>query len=169
MVEGQKILIDICEELNVPRYLASDYTADYTKLDGGDIILKDPMKDVRTYLSTRLKVKGIHVLVGLLMEVFWTYFGVWDPEHRKLRYWGTGNEVWDLTTYNTAAEYVAAVILDAKAVGIKRFAGHQVTINRMAEDINVVLGVEPEVECAGSVDEVQQRISLEGGRQNPVA
>lgn len=32
MVDGQKELIDACEEANVPRYIASDWALDYTKL-----------------------------------------------------------------------------------------------------------------------------------------
>lgn len=120
MVEGQKLLIDICEEQGVARFLASDYTADYTKLDWGDIVLKDPMKEIYGYLSTRSRVKGVHVLVGLLMETFWQYFDVWHPEEKKVCYWGTGHETWDLTTYHTAAQYIAAVVLDPSAVGIQK-------------------------------------------------
>ena len=120
MVEGQKLLIDICEEQGVARFLASDYTADYTKLDSGDIVLKDPMKYIHTYLSNRSSVKGVHVLVGLMMETFWQYFDVWHPDENKLCFWGTGHETWDLTTYHTVAQYIAAVALDPSAVGIKK-------------------------------------------------
>jgi hypothetical protein len=120
MVEAQKLLIDLCEQEKVPRYIASDYTADYTKLDWGDIVIKDPMKHVNAYLLSQPHVKGVHILVGLLMETFWAYFNVWDPKENKVRYWGTGNEEWELTTYHTTAQYVAAVVLDSGATGIKK-------------------------------------------------
>ena len=51
MLEGQKLLVDLCEEEVVPRYIASDFTADYTKLDYGDVVIKDPMKHVKAYLD----------------------------------------------------------------------------------------------------------------------
>jgi putative NADH-flavin reductase len=35
MVDGQKALIGVCEECNVPRYVASDWALDYTKLKLG--------------------------------------------------------------------------------------------------------------------------------------
>ena len=38
MWEGQKLLVDVCEQEGVPRYIASDYTADYTKLDYGTFV-----------------------------------------------------------------------------------------------------------------------------------
>jgi hypothetical protein len=118
MLRGQTLLIDLCEEEGVSRYIASDYTADYTKLEFGDIEVKDPMKHVKAYLETKEKVKGVHVLVGLFMETFWNYFGVWDEETKTLRYWGSGREKWDLTTYGTAAGYVAGVALDSEATGL---------------------------------------------------
>lgn len=40
MVNGQKLLMDLCEEHGVPRYIASDYTMDYTKLNYGDVEIK---------------------------------------------------------------------------------------------------------------------------------
>lgn len=118
MVTAQKHLIDLCEEDNVPRYMASDYTSDYTKLNYGDLELKDPMKHIKAYLDTLHNVKGVHVLTGLLMETFWEYFGVWDRELNIIQYWGTGKEIWELTTYQDAARYVAAVALDRDAVGV---------------------------------------------------
>jgi hypothetical protein len=117
MLEGQKLLIDLCEEEGITRYVASDYTGDYRKLDWGDLTIKNPMKHVKAYLDARPAVNGVHVLVGLLMETFFDFFDVWDPEAKKISYWGTGNERWDLTSYQTAAEYVVAVALDPDAAG----------------------------------------------------
>lgn len=35
MTEGQKVLVDECEAEGVPRYIASDYSLDFTKLEKG--------------------------------------------------------------------------------------------------------------------------------------
>jgi hypothetical protein len=118
MTSGQKLLIDLCEEEGVPRYLASDYTGDYRNLDDGEGRAKDPMKHVLTYLLTKKRVKGVHVLVGLLMETYWSFCSGWDVENKRFTFWGNGDEKWDITTYRTAAEYVAAVALDSSAVGV---------------------------------------------------
>lgn len=118
MLEGQKLLIDLCEEEGVMRYIASDYTTDYTKLDWGDIEFKDPMKHVKAYLETKKRVKGVHVLIGLLLDMNLDWLELWDAKTKTLRYWGTGHEKWEFTTYRTAAEYVAAVAMDPSAVGV---------------------------------------------------
>jgi hypothetical protein len=121
MVNGQKALIDACDQAKVSRYIASDYTFDYTKLELGEHPAKDPMKIVHEYLQGKQHVQGVHVLVGGFIETFWSgYFQVWNPEEKSLVYWGSGEEVWEVTTYADAARYTAAVALDGGVVGFQR-------------------------------------------------
>ena len=118
MTDGQKLLVDACEHENVARYIASDYCLDFTKLEYGDHPAKDPMKHVKAHLDTKKNIKGVHVLIGAFMETFWSdYFGVFHADENKFTYYGTGDEMWESTTYGTAAEYVTAVALDRNAVG----------------------------------------------------
>ena len=116
MTNGQKVLIDACVAEEVPRYIASDYSLDYSKLQLGDLPAKDPMIEVRAYLEGK-PVTGVHVLIGCFTQTFVQYLGVWNPEENLVKHWGTGDEVWDFTTYGTCAEYVAAVALDPSAHG----------------------------------------------------
>jgi hypothetical protein len=117
MVNGQKLLIDLCEEAKVPRYIASDYTLDFRGLEFGDIPMKDPMKHVQAYLETKKVVKGVHILVSMFMETFWTAFQVLDAETKTFRYWGGGNVKFEMTSMKGVVEYTAAVAMDTKAVG----------------------------------------------------
>ncbi|KAH7015844.1 hypothetical protein EDB80DRAFT_833058 [Ilyonectria destructans] len=65
MNRGQKILIDTCAKEGVPRYLPSDFA----------------------------KVAGMHVLVGGLIETFWSeFFRIFDANTQTITYWGTGDE-----------------------------------------------------------------------------
>lgn len=120
MTDGQKILIDACELEGVQRYIASDYTVDFTKLQYGQLPSKDPMILVKEYLESK-DVAGVHVLIGAFMDTFWYHwFGIWDPAQYTLSYWGTGTEVWESTSYANAAEFVSAVALDETAVGLQK-------------------------------------------------
>lgn len=121
MTDGQKLLIDICEEQGVARYVASDWALDYTKLELGQLFPKDPQIKVKTYLDTKSTIKGVHILVGEFMNPFFSPpFGIWDPSNTTLKYWGSGNEMWEGTTYENAAEFTAAVCLDNAAIGIQK-------------------------------------------------
>jgi len=121
MIAGQKALIDACDHARVPRYIASDYTFDYTQLELGEHPAKDPMKIVHQYLEGKKHVQGVHVLVGGFIETFWSgYFQVWNPVEKSLVYWGSGEEGWEVTSYADAARWTVAVALDGDAVGFKR-------------------------------------------------
>lgn len=121
MIDGQKLLIDACAAEGVPRYLASDFTLDFTKLQKGQLFPKDPMIEVKEYLDAKKEVQGVHVLIAAFTDTFFSaYFQVWDGKERKLRMWGKPECVWESTSYMNAAEYTAAVALDPKAVGVQR-------------------------------------------------
>ncbi|KAJ6195457.1 hypothetical protein J3E72DRAFT_376676 [Bipolaris maydis] len=95
----------------IPDDLKSD------SLDPTDLGLKSFTNDIVAYLKTKPAVKGVHIMIGYFIEAFLDYFDVWHPEANELRYWGTGNEKWDFTSYQTGVEYVAAMALDPDASG----------------------------------------------------
>ncbi|KAI3577662.1 hypothetical protein IWW34DRAFT_745219 [Fusarium oxysporum f. sp. albedinis] len=81
MIDGQKKLIDACDEAGVPRYIASDWSLDYTKLKLGELFPKDPMIHVKAYLQTKKTTKGVHILIGGFMDpILSPFFSVWDPQ-----------------------------------------------------------------------------------------
>jgi len=119
MLDGQKLLIDTCVAKNVPRYIAGDFSVDITKIPYGALPPKDPCKDIMEYLESK-DIEGVHILIGVFMETFWSDFmQMWDPKEKKLSYWGTGHEIWESTTYGTAADYTAAVAVDTNAIGVQ--------------------------------------------------
>ncbi|OTB01929.1 hypothetical protein M426DRAFT_25241 [Hypoxylon sp. CI-4A] len=155
MVDGQKLLIDACAAENVPRYVASDWSVDYTKIELGQLFPKDPMIHVKAYLDSQDKVKGVHVLVGMFIEVLFSPpFGTYDAASTTFKYWGTGDEIWEGTTYQNAAEYTAAVCADKSAAGIVKLVGGRQSFKQIAETFGKVYGVEPKVERQGSLDEL---------------
>lgn len=126
MIEGQQTLIDACEESGtVTRYVASDWSLDYTKLKLGELFPKDPMIKIKGYLDEKAagggRVKGVHVLIGGFMDAILSqFYGIWHPETKSISFWGEGTEVWEGTSYENAAEFTAAVVADREAVGVKR-------------------------------------------------
>ena len=171
MANGQKALIDACEQARVTRYIASDYTFDNTKLEFGEHPAKDPMKIVQEYLQGKQHVQGVHVLVGGFVETFWSgYFQVWNPEEKSLVHWGSGEEVWEVTTYGDAARYTAAVALDGGVVGFQR-CKRPITIvvrftvlpadtnlHEIAQAFEKVYGFKPKLQREGSIDELCARM-----------
>lgn len=120
MVGGQRQLIDACAAEGVPRYIASEYTLDYRKLEYGQFPPEDPIKYITRYLEKMKDVAAVHVLIGVFMEnLFSEEFGVFDPKSKTLLYWGTGDEPWEITSYGDAAEFVTRLALDENATGVR--------------------------------------------------
>jgi NAD(P)H-binding len=116
MVDGQKTLIDACIAEGVPRYIAGDWSMDFRKLSYGDHPTKDPMKHVQEYLEEKsAEITAVHILNACFLERPWV--GLWDAENESFRYWGTGEERWEFTSYDNAAEFTAEVALDKEANG----------------------------------------------------
>ncbi|KAI1410482.1 nmrA-like family protein [Hypoxylon sp. FL1857] len=159
MLDGQKLLIDACAAEGVPRYVASDWSLDYTKLEPGQLFPKDPMIHVKAYLDAQDKVKGVHILVGMFIEPFFAPFlGTYDAASTTFKYWGTGDEIWEGTTYQNAAEYTAAVCADKDATGILKFLGGRATFREIAGSFEKVYGVKPNLERQGSLDDLFKRM-----------
>lgn len=174
MVNAQKALVDACDKARVPRYIASDYCLDFTKLELGQHPAKDPMKIIYDYVNEKDYVKGVHVLIGAFMETFWsTYFQVWNAEEKTLVYWGTGEETWESTTYGDAAKFTAAVALDPNAVGLQKceynkdfdmpslvyhltftVLGDKKNIYEIAQAIKNAYGFTPKLQREGSLDDL---------------
>lgn len=121
MIEGQKLLIDIAEDEGVPRYVASDWSLDWTKLEMGELFAKESCQRVHAYLAEKKSIRGVHILIGGFTDVVYApFFRIWDQKNQILNYWGTGDEVWECTSYLNSAQYTAAVCLDPQAVGVLR-------------------------------------------------
>ncbi|KAI2462791.1 nmrA-like family protein [Annulohypoxylon bovei var. microspora] len=165
MVDGQKFLIDACAAEGVPRYVASDWSFDYTKLKLGQLFPKDAMILVKAYLDAQDKVKGVHILVGMFTDGFFgPRFGLYDAATTSLKYWGTGDEVMEGTTYRNAAEYTASVCLDKDAVGIQKLVGGRSTFHEIAASFERVYGVKPKIECEGSLDDLSKYMNEQRGK-----
>lgn len=70
----------------------------------------------------RKSVKGVYLLIGALTNTFWSsWFGIWEPKDVSISFYGTGDEAWELTSYENATEFVATLVLDEKATGFQRY------------------------------------------------
>ncbi|KAH7144148.1 hypothetical protein B0J13DRAFT_502071 [Dactylonectria estremocensis] len=133
MDRGQKMLVDACAKEGVLRYLPSDFA-----------------------------VAGVHVLVGSMMETFWSgYFQVFDAKTQTISYWGTGDEKWDLTTYETVAAYTAALAVDKNASGVFRFRGDCKSVSEIKEIYEDIYQSALHLKRLGSLDELYTTVKDE--------
>jgi hypothetical protein len=121
MTDGQKLLINCCIEVGVPRYIASDWSSEYRTVELGEIPMKDPMKLVNSYLQEKeaqgSNIRGVHVLTGAFMEVVLQRIFA-DDAHTTMRHFGSGDEGIDVSAMPDVAAWTAEVAMDPTAAGV---------------------------------------------------
>ena len=115
-VPGQKHLIDAAKQQGVKRFIPSDYSVDYRKLDYGDNDNLDKRKEVLEYLQQSDLAYAL-ILNGAFMDnVGTSYMPQFDLEHQIFQYWGDGDTPLDFTTTDDTAKYVAEAVSDSGLV-----------------------------------------------------
>jgi nucleoside-diphosphate-sugar epimerase len=136
IVEGQTNLLQAAERNGVQRFLPSDFSVDYRKLEMGDNFNLDMRKK---FLPRLLDSKVAHTLVmnGAFAEVLPEGFlGFLDLAGKAVNAWGDPNQKMDVTVTDDVAQYVAAAVLDPRmANAALRIAGDVISSREIAEGL----------------------------------
>lgn len=111
-VPGQKNLIDAAKQQGVKRFVPSDYSVDYRKVDYGDSDNLDMRKEVFSYLQ-QSGLEYTLILNGAFMDNIGTpYMPQFNFAKNTFEYWGDGEAPLDFTTTDDTAKFVAEAVND---------------------------------------------------------
>lgn len=157
-VPGQKNLIDAAKQQGVKRFVPSDYSVDYRKLDYGDNDNLDMRKEVFEYLQ-QSGLEYTLVLNGAFMDII-THMPLFDPEHQTFQYWGDGQMPLDLTTTDDTAKYVAEAVSDPGLANTAlEIAGDTLTPKQLKATYEEATGTQLTEKSLGSIAEMQAWIT----------
>ena len=157
-VPGQKNLIDAAKQQSVKRFIPSDYSADYRKLDYGDNFNLDKRKEVLEYLQ-QSGLEYTSVLNGAFMDSI-AYMPLFDLEHQIFQYWGDGEMPMNFTTTDDTAKYVAEAVSDASLVNMAlEVAGDTLTAKQLKAVYEEATGTQLTEKKLGSIPEFQTWIT----------
>jgi uncharacterized protein YbjT (DUF2867 family) len=159
IVEGQSSLLRAAEQNGVERFVPSDYSMNYFKLEEGE----NANSDIRRQFANLLKASSVahtFVLNGAFTEVELSpWGGLIDQKAQTFSYWGDGNTPFDITTTDDTARYTAEVVLDpALANTTFEVAGDVLTMKQFLDTYNTVSGQLLTERCLGSVEELKDWI-----------
>ncbi len=155
-VPGQKNLIDAAKQQGVKRFIPSDYSVDYRKLDYGDNDNLDMRKKVFEYLQL-MGLEYTLILNGAFMDNIGTpYMPQFDLEHQTFQYWGDGETPLDFTTTDDTAKYVAAAVSDPDLANTAlEVAGEVLTAKQLKAAYEEATGNKLTEKPLGSVEELK--------------
>lgn len=165
---GQLNLLNAAKAAGVSRFMPSDYSADYTKLQLGD----HHNYDFRIQVAQAVKESGLNytfIMPGAFMDVFFApFFSVFDFQNGTVEQWGDGNTLFDLTTMDDAAKYTAEAVVDPIAMNTAfQFAGDVVTMNDVIATYQNVTGQSLNVQHKGSIADLKTQIESLKSDPNP--
>lgn len=168
IVEAQSALLDSAIVAGVPRFIPSDFSADFTKLLPGE----NRNLDLRRAFHGRLDGAGIDatsILNGMFADILPTpYSPFFDFKTSRVTYWGSPDQPLDFTTMDDTAAFTAAAALDEATPKILRIAGDQISAREMAVVASEAMGSTFNLFRLGTVDELGQKI-VEVRKADPTA
>jgi NmrA-like family len=127
IVDSQTKLLDAAIAAGVPRFIPSDYSADFTRLPAGENRNFDLRKEFHEYLD-KSPIAATSIMNGAFADILSYGTPIYDVKNLSVGYWGD-NPDWkiDFTTMDNTADYTAAAALDAATPRILRIASFQIT------------------------------------------
>ena len=150
MIGRQGVLLDAAVQAGVPRFIPSDFAADFTRTEYG----RNRNYDLRREFMARVDqapIKATSILNGAFLDMLGAEMPIIQPGVRRVLYWHDANQVLDFTTKDDTAAYTAAAALDDDAPRILRIAGDSVTVRGIAATLTDLSGKRYRPLWAGSL------------------
>lgn len=159
IVDRQGVLLDGAVKAGVPRFIPSDYSADFTKTRPGDNRNLDLRREFMAR-ADRAPIRLTSVLNGAFMDMLGAEMPIIQPRIRRVLHWGNADQLLDFTTKDDVAAYTAAAALDEATPRILRIAGDTVSARGIAQVMTEVTDERYRTLWAGSIGSLGVLIRL---------
>ena len=131
ILDRQSVLLGAAVQAGVPRFIPSDYSADYTRTAPGRNRNFDLRREFRHRVD-RAPIRATSILNGAFMDMLGAEMPIIQPRIRRVVYWGGADQPLNFTTKDDVAAYTAAAALDDNTPRVLRIAGATVTARDIA-------------------------------------
>ncbi len=128
IIDAQKIFLDAAIEANVPRFIPSDYSIDFTNFKEGNNRNLDFRKQFHRYLDAQ-PISATTIFNGPFMDLLITDMPLILFKQKRILCWGNSNQIIELTTTDNTAEFTAAAAIDDNTPRYLRVAGDRLSCN----------------------------------------
>lgn len=131
IIDTQVLLLQAAVHAGVPRFIPSDFSSDFTKLDGGENRNFDLRREFHTHLD-KADIKGTSIMIGAFADILSYNTPFYNLKEHTVAYWGNDPD-WkvDFTTKDNTAEFTAAAALDPETPQILRIHSFGVSVTEL--------------------------------------
>jgi len=139
IVDTQTQLLNAAVKAEVPRFIPSDYSIDFTKTPPGTNRNLDLRREFHEHLD-KAPIAATSILNGMFMDLLTGEAPMILFKLKRVVYWGDAGQLLDFTTMNDSAAFTAAAAIDSSTPRFLRIAGDQISASGMAEAVSEVTG-----------------------------
>jgi nucleoside-diphosphate-sugar epimerase len=150
IVETQTILLDAAIMADVPRFIPSDYSIDFTKFPPGENRNLDLRRDFHKRLN-QTSISATTIFNGAFAEMLTGQMPLILFKLKRVLYWGDADQRMDFTTIDDTAAFTAAAALDPSTPRFLRIAGDQLSARELTAVASEVTGKEFRMFRAGGL------------------
>ena len=150
IITTQKKLLDGAVMANVPHFIPSDFSIDFTNLEVGQNRNLDLRREFHQYLE-EAPIASTTIFNGPFMDLLTGQMPMILDKQKWILYWGNPDQSLDFTTMDDTAEFTANVALDDTAPQFLKIAGDQITPRQMVKVVGEITGKEFSLFRAGGI------------------
>ena len=139
MIDRQSVLLEAAVQAGVPRFISSDFAADFTKTEPGRNRNFDLRRDFMAS-ADKARIKVTSILNGAFLDMLGAEMPIVQPRIHRVIYWHDADQLLDFTTKNDVAAYTARAALDETTPRILRIAGDSVSARNIAAILSEISG-----------------------------
>ena len=128
IIDTQRVFLDAAIEANVPRFIPSDYSSDFTNLKEGQNRNLDLRRAFHKHLE-KLPIQATTIFNGPFMDLLTTDMPLIMFKQKRILCWGNPNQIIEFTTTYNVAEFTAEVAIDDNTPRFLRVAGDRLSCN----------------------------------------
>lgn len=159
-LDAQLLLMRAADRAGVKQMVLASWNYDLSKLRLGDHEPYDMYISLLNQAEFNTNLKVSFVVSGVFFDVLW-WFGIWSPQAEQFRTYGTGDELWRLTSREDAAHFAVEVLRDGQRSGLQYVASESLSLRQIAAIYADVKHRDPArarpIEILGTVDECHAR------------
>jgi nucleoside-diphosphate-sugar epimerase len=141
IVEAQTVLLNAAIKAEVPRFIPSDYSIDFTKFPPGENRNLDLRRDFHKRLD-KTPISATTIFNGAFADMLTGQMPLILFKLKRVLYWGDADQRMDFTTMDDTAAFTASVALDPSTPRILRTAGDQLSARELTAVASEVTGKE---------------------------
>jgi nucleoside-diphosphate-sugar epimerase len=139
IIDAQKVLLDAAVAAGVPRFIPSDYSLDFTKLEDGSNRNLDLRREFHTHLD-KAPIKATSIFNGAFMDMLTGQMPMILFSKKRVFHWGNSNQRMDFTTVKDTATFTAHAAMDDATPRFLRIAGEQLSAAEIKDVVSEVSG-----------------------------